>query len=122
MEQVIKGDPITQSSGGLTLVRRVVFMLRGLCQVPGNHAGIGLQAGYLRGCRLDAYAYTHGCGLCQVLGCPVDLVKTWEPVARHVLSLPSKQGGQARCTNWCGTSALGPNLPVYRSGDNRATS
>jgi len=32
---MIKADPIIQSSGGLTLVRRVVFMLRGLCQVLG---------------------------------------------------------------------------------------
>jgi 4-amino-4-deoxy-L-arabinose transferase-like glycosyltransferase len=56
-EAAYKADPIIQSAGGLTLVRRVVFMLRGLC---------------------------------QVLGCPVDLVRTWEPVARKALQLARK--------------------------------
>ena len=80
-EMVVKADPITQSSGGLTLVRRVVFMLRGLC---------------------------------QVLGCPVDLVKTWEPIARQVLDRPAKHTGLTRCTRCCGATGLGPNLQVHR--------
>ena len=45
---MIKADPIIQSSGGLTLVRRVVFMLRGLCQVLAGvriWAGVGVGVG-----------------------------------------------------------------------------
>lgn len=53
-------------------------------------------------------------GLCQVLGCPVDLVKTWEPVARHVLNRPATQGGLAMCARCCRGGELGPNVQVRR--------